>query len=135
MFVGRSGGKYYGCIKAMKIRLILLAAVIVMGLLGCSVDDDESRGTIAAIPSIVDVCSDEGLGSSTIRWAVSARSVDQVRIEIAQGGDGATKVFYVGPGSGEMQTGNWVRPGMVFILVDGKTGAVLDTVEIQGKSC
>ncbi len=69
------------------------------------------------------------LGETTISWSAPASSAVEVHIGSATG-----TLFAGGGSSGSAETGDWVTNGMVFVLVDASTHAVLamTTVELTG---
>jgi hypothetical protein len=78
--------------------------------------------TIGASPNPIPVASGAVAGQTTIGWSSPGSSMVEVYVGSADG-----TLFAEGASSGSALTGDWVTNGMVFVLVDGTTRAVLAT--------
>ena len=76
---------------------------------------------IVVSPNPIQVCNDEGVGSTTVTWDATDIA-DEVEIRVGAV-DGT--LFASGGPTGSHQTGQWVTEGMVFYLVDS-SGNELD---------
>ncbi len=81
--------------------------------------------TIAASPNAV-ATAGVGIGKATVRWNAPGYSSVDVRVGSATG-----TLFASGGTKGSSETGDWVTNGMVFVLVDPTTHAVLATTVAQ----
>ena len=80
---------------------------------------------IAASPNPIQSC-DGGLAQTTISWNATGLAEEvEVRVDSADG-----NLLGAGGVTGTVETGEWVREGMTFFLVDTATLTVLDTVII-----
>jgi hypothetical protein len=78
--------------------------------------------TIAANPNPVLLAPGAVVGQTTISWNAPGASSVEVHIANASG-----PLFADGGSTGSAPTGAWVENGMVFVLVDATTRAVLAT--------
>ena len=81
---------------------------------------------ITATPNPIQVC-DGGTGQTTLSWNASGLAEEtEVRVNSVDG-----NMLGKGGATGSVQTGEWVRDGMVFYLLNGATGEVLDRVTVH----
>ena len=81
---------------------------------------------ITASPNPIQVC-DGGPGQTTISWnATGLAEVTEVRVDSVDG-----NLLADGEATGSAETGEWVRDGMVFYLLDRATGELLDRVTVH----
>ena len=78
---------------------------------------------LAASPNPITSCG-EGLGITTLAW--SADGNVEIRLDSADG-----KLFAQGGPEGSKETGNWVRDGMDFFLLDRANGATLQQQNVD----
>lgn len=97
--------------------------------------DPVARGPLLSVMS--DTISECGPGMvvAEVSWDARRLGIQTVRVEVGQLGNTDPKVFFVGDSKGSMVTEQWVRIGTVFILVDERTGRVLDSREVRGRPC
>ncbi len=81
--------------------------------------------TITADPNPIAVAAGIAVGQTTITWSAPTSSSVEVHVGSATG-----TLFAGGGSSGSAQTGDWVTDGMVFVLVDATTHAVLATTTV-----
>jgi hypothetical protein len=78
---------------------------------------------LAASPNPITSCG-SGLGMTTLAW--SADGNVEIRLDSADG-----KLFAQGGPEGSKETGNWVRDGMDFFLLDRASGATLQQQNVD----
>lgn len=88
--------------------------------------------TFTVEPSVVTSCSPPVVAN--VSWNVTGSGVNAVKIYVRESG-GPEKLFAQEAAEGPINTGPWVRPGMVFRLVDGDSGKFLATFVIGSKTC
>ena len=87
---------------------------------------------IVVSPNPIQVCNDEGVGSTTVTWdATDIADEVEIRVDAVDG-----TLFTSGGPTGSHQTGLWVTEGMVFYLVDS-SGNELDheAVTLTDEGC
>lgn len=73
------------------------------------------QATLTLAPATITACNVWGLGRATVSWRYSQTDEEvQVRVTDANG----TPFTGWAPASGSADTGDWVRDGLVFVLVD-----------------
>ena len=82
--------------------------------------------TLTADPNPIQVCDGSGVGQTTLSWDAPGVSVIEVRIGSPNG-----TIFTRGNSTGSTATGQWVRDGMSFYLVDAAEGTTLASVVIS----
>jgi hypothetical protein len=85
-----------------------------------------SPPTIAAVSKLVTNTAGVGVGQAAVTWNAPGYSGVEVHVGSATG-----TLFASGGTTGSSETGNWVSDGMVFVLVDPVTHAVLATTVAQ----
>jgi hypothetical protein len=81
--------------------------------------------TISADPSPIDLASGATVGVATVTWRAPGSTLVEVHIGSASG-----TLFAEGGITGSALTGDWVTHGMVFVLVDAATHALLATTSV-----
>ncbi|MGA7409631.1 MAG: hypothetical protein WBW33_04040 [Bryobacteraceae bacterium] len=81
--------------------------------------------TIAANPIPIPVATGAVVGQTTISWYAPGSSSVEIHVGSATG-----TLFAAGGSSGSATTGEWASNGMVFVLVDATTQAVLATTTV-----
>jgi len=76
-------------------------------------------------PDPIQVCDGSGLGQTTISWDAPGVSSIEVHINTPTG------PLMARGESGSKQTGKWVTDGMIFILMDGSNGKILDQIKVE----
>ena len=76
-------------------------------------------------PNPIRVCDGSGLGQTTISWDAPGVSSIEVHINTPTG------PLMARGESGSKQTGKWVTDGMIFILMDGSNGKILDQIKVE----
>lgn len=110
-----------------------LAKQLAMESIAIAPKSSEKTGiTFTVEPSIVTSCSPPTVAS--VSWNVTGSGANVVKIYVRESG-GQEKLFAQGAADGSTNTGPWVRPGMVFRLVDGDSGKLLSTFVIGHKIC
>lgn len=79
---------------------------------------------LVANPNPASSCDSTGLGMTELSWGDEGKV--EVRLDSADG-----KLFAMSGGAGSQATGNWVRDGDSFFLVDGDNGDELQEVEVN----
>jgi len=104
----------------------------VLGTLIVHLSDSQCSQIFSAEPNPVRVCDGSGLGQTTLRWNVP--EISQIEIRISS--PGGPKVG-TGSSAGTIQTGRWVRNGMVFYLIDSisRNTIATTTVSITSSGC
>ncbi len=94
--------------------------------------DMEGLFAISASPNPIPSCETPGRAKTTIRWNVPPGLRGEIRLNTANG-----KLLRRVDGSGSVETGNWVRDGIQFLLVDRDSGDVLGrtTAELTVLGC
>ena len=90
-------------------------------------DNATGFNRILASPNPIQVCGGGRSGQTTISWNATGIA-EQVEIRVGSV-DGS--LFGAGPATGSAETGQWVTEGMVFYLLDGATGDLLDVVTVS----
>jgi hypothetical protein len=78
-----------------------------------------------ADPSVIQSCDDD-LGITTLHWKTDRASRVEIRVGMPEG-----ELFALANPEGSKQTGNWVKDGMVFYLVDADTRAPLAACRVR----
>ena len=113
-------------------KLFLLAPWVLLTLgfqLACSSGDGlppasldlEKPEIFWADPKVIQSCDDD-LGQTTLNWKVPGVSRVEVRVDGPEG-----PLFALSGAEESKETGNWVRDGMIFCLVDPDSGKLLAT--------
>ncbi|WP_158883208.1 hypothetical protein [Rhodanobacter sp. L36] len=73
---------------------------------------------------------------ATVKWSVGSDhpGISSVQLFVTSDAQGP-KVLAEGGAAGQAQTGNWTRPGTLFVLKDKSTGNILDQVKVSGPAC
>jgi hypothetical protein len=79
---------------------------------------------LVANPNPIATCDGKGTGITELNWL--ADGPIELRLDSADG-----KIFAKAPGDGSKETGNWVRQGKEFFLVDSATGETLDRQKVD----
>ncbi len=85
-----------------------------------------SSSTIAASPNPIPVAAGATAAQTTITW--NAPGFNGIEVHV---GTAAGTLFASGGPSGSAPTGNWVTDGLVFVLMDEATHAVLATTTVM----
>ena len=75
---------------------------------------------------LVPSCDFQGKGVSTFTWDNPSGSGVEIRMRAPDG-----KLFATGDAQGSKTTGNWVRDGLDFFLLDNNTGETLQELELN----
>jgi hypothetical protein len=82
--------------------------------------------TITADPNPINLASGATVGVTTVTWNAPGSALVEVHIGSASG-----TLFAEGGSTGSALTGDWVTHGMVFVLVDAATHALLATTSVR----
>lgn len=86
-----------------------------------------------ADPGFVRTCDVAQGVSTTLYWNVADETIPRIGIFVVDDA-GNDSSFAEQPARGSIQTGPWLKPGLVFKLKD-PSGNVLHTVTIAGRGC
>ena len=78
-----------------------------------------------AEPSVIQVCEGE-LGIARIHWNVQEVSRIEIRVEHPEG-----NLFVIEGPRGSSETGEWVRDGMVFCLLNADTRDLIRAIRVR----
>ena len=126
-------------------RTLLSTCVLMLGLAACSAPGpDDGQISPAPTPPVTDAGLEPQLRlepsslsscdptSIKVRWDVpESRGITAVDVNVVTSGD----LFAQGGAQGESTTGEWVRPGTRFVLLDRSTRAELASAAIGGPDC
>ena len=106
-----------------------------LGVLGTFIvhlSDSQCSQIFSAEPNPVRVCDGSGLGQITLRWNIP--EISQIEIRLSSPGG---PLVLIGSSAGTIQTGRWVRDGMVFYLIDSvsRNTIATTTVSITSSGC
>ncbi|MFC3130014.1 hypothetical protein ACFOEA_11515 [Coralloluteibacterium stylophorae] len=121
-------------------RTALAAALCLLGVAACK-PDTTPPDAVFAQPGVVFTlsppqapdCRPESLYQGTISWSLSGRG--PTRLEIRVDSRGGPEFLSTSDPEGSQDTGEWIRPGMWFLLVDSASDTVLATLRAGPKPC
>ncbi|WP_024868633.1 hypothetical protein [Pseudoxanthomonas suwonensis] len=73
--------------------------------------------------------------SVKVDWDLGTDFPGVTGVQVFVGADESSKLFSAGGAKGTTQTGNWVRAGTIFRLVNKKTGEEIERVVVGSKPC
>jgi len=94
--------------------------------------DEDPKGELTASPNPVSACDGSDLGRTTLSWSIPGTEAVEIRI-----GSPVGSLVGGGGSSGSIETGSWVKDGMVFYAVDSKDRSVLasEVVHVNSSGC
>lgn len=124
-------------------RLLLTGLTLVLWLcaLGCGAETPGSPAALPAAPSglgdlekpevfwadpsVIQAC-DKETGKTTLNWKVEAPRRVEIRVNMPEG-----DLFALANFEGSKETGDWVKDGMFFYLVDADTKESLAALRVR----
>lgn len=73
--------------------------------------------------------------SAHVSWAVRSKAIANVKVTVANPHSDRSQLFSSGGKVGGADTGQWVRPGTKFELLNSATGALLATYTVSSAAC
>ena len=132
-----------GCSRRLAKALLFFLILLVGGCTGRAGPDGKERKSPASIssPSLLSVvpgemseCGPE-TGIAKVSWDAGRSDISRVRVEVSQIGSEQSRTFFIGSSKSSSFTEQWVRIGMVFTLLDDKTGEFLKSYEVMAVPC
>lgn len=72
--------------------------------------------------------------AATVKWSVAPLGVKEVALYI-ENARGERKLWLVGVAAGQATTGEWVSPGLRFLLMDRASGKALAALRVGESHC
>lgn len=85
--------------------------------------------------SQISPCLVDGKSKALVSWSVESKAVKRVKVFVTNPGADARRLFSTADRSGSAETGDWVRSGVRFDLVDAANGQYLATNTVPSSYC
>lgn len=95
---------------------------------------DPAGCTFCAVPDEVRVCDVYEGVKTRLHWHLADQGVDVVNFYVVDEA-GIEQPFAQQGVDGEMDSGAWLRPGLIFRIKDDRTGQLLGEIVISGVDC
>lgn len=96
----------------------------------------EPSGSVpaVAVPGAMAAC--DPAAEAVVKWSFDHLPTPPKLVDVFVGNNDADlKLFVTGPTRSEAKTGQWVRPGSIFVLRNNEGGEELSRIVIQGPKC
>ncbi len=96
----------------------------------------EPSGSVPAVSVPGHLAACDPPSEATVKWSFDHLPTPPELVDVYVGNNDADlKLFVTGPTRSEAKTGQWVRPGSVFVLRNHAGNEELARVVVQGPSC